>query len=69
MPQPTNDNRKVSRSTSQAETLLTPAQHLVMAQLALRNAGKPGGPTRERAERMAHNHRVLAAAIAHRQRK
>ena len=28
MPQPTNDNRKASRSTSQAGMLLTPAQHL-----------------------------------------
>ena len=69
MPQPTNDNRKPRPATSRAGTLLTPAQHLMMAQLVLRSAGKPGGPTRARAEQMAHNHRVLAAAIAHRQPK
>jgi hypothetical protein len=33
------------------------------------DAGKPGFPPKDRAERMARNHEVLAAAIARRRQK
>ena len=46
--------------TSQAGTLLTPDNIWRWRRLVLRSAGKPGGPTKERAERMAQNHRVLS---------
>ena len=45
-----------------ANDLLTPQQHLAMAEVVLKVAGRKGGPTKERAEQMARNHRVLAAA-------
>jgi malate/lactate dehydrogenase len=47
---------------------LTPAEHLAIADVILKTAGKPGGPTMERAEQMAKNRRVLAKLAARRQR-
>lgn len=47
---------------------MTSDQHLAMAKAVRASAGKPGGPTKERAAQMAKNHEVLAAAIAHRTR-
>lgn len=64
MPLPTPDDPTQSSPTSQASTsLLTPEQHLAMANLILQQAGKPGGPTKARAKEMARNHRVLAQVL------
>jgi hypothetical protein len=44
MPQPTNDNRKPRPATSRAGTLLTPAQHLMMARIGAAERGQAGRP-------------------------
>ena len=49
--------------------LLTPAQHLAMAEMILELSGNPGAPTKERAEQMARNHRIMAKLIANRQER
>jgi len=68
MPLPTPDDQTQASPTSPAGTeLLTPEQHLAMAELILQQAGKPGGPTSARAEQMAKNHRLLADVISKRQ--
>lgn len=46
--------------------LMTPAQHLAMAQLILRLAGRPEAPTKERAQQMARSHRLIAKVIEQR---
>jgi hypothetical protein len=64
-----SDSNIQKRQTSRDGTfLLTPEQHRFMAKLIRDNAGRPGFPTKERAEQMAYNHELLARAIEGRAR-
>ena len=67
MPSQTPDNPTQPQPTSPAGTfLLTPEQHLAMAELVEKVAGRKGGPTKARAAQMAKNHRLLARVIEER---
>jgi hypothetical protein len=46
--------------------IVTAEEHLAMADLIRSVAGKPGGPTVERADQMARNREVLAQLAAYR---
>jgi hypothetical protein len=47
-------------------TILTASQHLHMANILRRGAGKPGYPTKDHAEEMAQSHEHLARVIERR---
>lgn len=48
--------------------LLTASQHREMAATLRQVAGQPEAPTPERAEQMARNHEMLAAAMERREK-
>jgi hypothetical protein len=47
-------------------TLLTAKQHRILAANLLKNAGKPGHPSKARAKQMAQNHENMALMIERR---
>jgi hypothetical protein len=47
-------------------SILTAGQHLHMAKIIRRGAGKPGYPTKDHAEEMAQGHEQLARMIERR---
>ena len=61
-----NDKTTLKRPLSRDGTILSPSQHRALAGQILDHAGKEGFPTKERAQQMAANHEVLAAAIENR---
>lgn len=53
-------------STPPFTPMLQPEQHLLLADSLRQNAGQPGFPDKDKAERMALNHEQVAAMIARR---